>query len=1113
MKQGCGKQPGLLRSILMILLWAFSGANTPVYNQDFIIDDVNLRPLNGRIAQTIFKDDLGFIWIGSNAGLFRYDGFDVKSFFNITNDSTSISANHVHSICQDDDGIMWMGTLAGGLCRFDPKTEAFRSFQADPDDETSISNNNIFGLDIDQDGNIWMATNGGGISILPASEKSKPNPKFETLEILAGTRLFSIMVDSRNCFWTGVTDGSIIKGHINRKDLKASKIEREYDCAGPGDSPQRGNFIYDIAEDEAGNVWVATTRYGVKKISPGSLEMQHCGLVNPGSPRAPENYITSLEAHPYGFLLLGTERGGYQLRETVSGAFEIELVKGTEDYQVSSAYMDREENLWVALSEGRIKKLTLNRNVDFVPTNTGKDALQGKWVKSLVQAPNGRLWLGTWINGGLFEWDVNPSEKPEQSEIIRLLQEGLDVAQLYLDPDQELWISTFDDGLLRWKYGEERPGSVPVATETQEGLSSSFVQGVIKDPYRKGYWIGTEKGLDYYDPQAQYWEHYKQDPSNPGSLSDNRIQSNAMVFDADNRLWLGTWGGGVNCLLPGDTTFRVWKTERGDPRTIPKNEVTSLLVDHSGALWVGTFEGGLAKAIARDSAGLPAVFRRFSISDGLPGNRIFSLVEDQKGRIWGSTNFGLFSIDSTYTIRSFDKEDGIGVVDFFFCGGQALEDGRIAFGGTFGMIVFHPDSLISNHYKGNVVLTDFSIPNSAAVMDSSITYQKEITLSHPDNAFTIGFSELNFQQYNYRNFIYKLSGVDEDWNRMIGQNQVTYLNLPYGEFTFEVFSGDRSGEGRQLKVKVIPPWWKSRPFQFLVVLVGLILPFLLVLLRNRNVRLQNTRLEAKINQRTEEIEELNELLQKQNDELEKQVEARTQALEENNRSLMQKNAEMERFNYIASHDLKEPLRNISSFAGLLSRYLPNPKAEALEYLQIIQSNAKRMNTLIEDLLEYSRLANVDHLKERVDLHAVLEEVSTLVREGDPAAGRIVATEKLPVITGNKTQLFLLFKNLISNGLKYNSAPDPEVQLSYEKSSCWHILKFADNGIGIEPQYQQKVFEMFTRLHDRSKYEGSGLGLAICRNIVHRHNGTIELESQIGNGSVFTVKLPVVGEEG
>ena len=109
MKKGFGKRPLALRLLLILFLWGFGGAYTPGYNQDFIIDDVNLRPLNGRIAQTIFKDDLGFIWIGSNAGLFRYDGFEVKSFFNITNDTTSISANHVHAICQDEDGIIWMG--------------------------------------------------------------------------------------------------------------------------------------------------------------------------------------------------------------------------------------------------------------------------------------------------------------------------------------------------------------------------------------------------------------------------------------------------------------------------------------------------------------------------------------------------------------------------------------------------------------------------------------------------------------------------------------------------------------------------------------------------------------------------------------------------------------------------------------------------------------------------------------------------------------------------------------------------------------------------------------------------------------------------------------------
>lgn len=195
-----------------------------------------------------------------------------------------------------------------------------------------------------------------------------------------------------------------------------------------------------------------------------------------------------------------------------------------------------------------------------------------------------------------------------------------------------------------------------------------------------------------------------------------------MVFDVDNWFWLGIWGGGINCLLFGDMMFWVWKIEWGDLCMIFKNEVIFLFVDYFGVFWVGIFEGGLVKVIIRDLAGLFVVFCCFSILDGLLGNWIFFLVEDQKGCIWGSINFGLFSIDFMYIICSFDKEDGIGVVDFFFCGGQVFEDGCIVFGGIFGMIVFYLDSLISNYYKGNVVLIDFSIFNSVVVMDSLIIY-------------------------------------------------------------------------------------------------------------------------------------------------------------------------------------------------------------------------------------------------------------------------------------------------------------------------------------------------------------------------------------------------------
>lgn len=1082
------------------------GATCPLLGQNFMVEDVTLRPLNGRVSQVVFKDATGFIWFGTNGGLFRYDGFDVKSYFNTTNDSTSISANHVFSICQDEEGIIWMGTLAGGLCRFDPKTESFKAFLADSKDPNALSNNNIFGVDVDQDGNVWMVTNGGGISILPTSEKHKSKPKFEQIPSLADNRMFTLKIDRNNQFWSGITDGPIIRGTINRANLSASSIE-EISCLGPEQEEELGNFYHAIEEDQDGNIWVATTRYGVKKVDAKTGQIKHLGVINPRDLRSPENYIKSLHIHPEGFVLLGTEQGLWTLKKDIDDNYKIQVIEGTEKFTVTKTYYDREDNLWVSLSEGGVKKLITNNNVQFVQSNGEQNALRGKWVKSLAETQDGQLLLGTWISGGLFQLTVSDQPAVESPTVSKVINEGFDVAQLYVDRSNNLWISTFDNGLMVLEEGTQNLRKLPVAKPGVDGLSSSFVQGVVEDPQTGNFWIGTENGLDYFEPANNRWQHFKHDPNDPTTIADNRVQSNAMVFDRQGRLWLGTWSGGISCYNPETGVFRSWKNKKDDPYSIAKNEVISLLVDRKDQLWIGTFEGGLSKVIEVDSNAYPTKFKNFKIADGLPGNKIFALVEDQQGRIWGSTNFGIFSMDANDNISSYGKEDGIPLVDFYFSGGETLQDGRIAFGGTLGMILFHPDSLSNRQLQSKVVLTSFSAPNGLALLDSSITYHEEINLYHPSQSFTIGFSALTFDDYNYRNFSYRLLGVDEDWNKLIGRNYVSYHNLPYGNFTFEVYKEGQPASLRRLKVKVVPPWWKRKEISYLALALGVVFPYLLIFLRNRSVRRQNALLEDKVEKRTAQVKELNQLLKNQNDALEEQVKVRTSELEENNQMLVRKNAEMERFTYIASHDLKEPLRNISSFAGLLERKLQSATKEVKDYLQIIKGNAQRMNTLIEDLLEYTRVKKVNAPAEEVNLEGILQEIQSLKEEGAKLGTGEIQFDSLPTIWGHRTQLFILFKNLIDNGLKYNESASPLVKLTYESSMEHHIFIFTDNGIGIEESFQEKIFEMFTRLHNQTKYQGSGLGLAICRNIVHRMDGQIELESQVGQGSTFRVKIP------
>lgn len=241
--------------------------------------------------------------------------------------------------------------------------------------------------------------------------------------------------------------------------------------------------------------------------------------------------------------------------------------------------------------------------------------------------------------------------------------------------------------------------------------------------------------------------------------------------------------------------------------------------------------------------------------------------------------------------------------------------------------------------------------------------------------------------------------------------------------------------------------------------------------------------------------------------LEQEVNERTNDLRQINLRLVNSNEELERFAYITSHDLKEPIRNINSFAELANRSVKLKDEKGIvKNLSYVKSNAKQMYGLIEDVLNYSKLETNLEFKE-VDLNQTLldakRSISTLI---DEKKAVIVANE-LPIILGSEFQLFQLFKNLIENGIKYNDDASARIDIIHIENPTINILKFVDNGIGIDTKYHDEIFTMFKRLHTKSEYMGSGLGLATVKKIVNNLNGTIQLDSQVGKGSVFIVTLP------
>jgi len=281
-------------------------------------------------------------------------------------------------------------------------------------------------------------------------------------------------------------------------------------------------------------------------------------------------------------------------------------------------------------------------------------------------------------------------------------------------------------------------------------------------------------------------------------------------------------------------------------------------------------------------------------------------------------------------------------------------------------------------------------------------------------------------------------------------------------------------------------------------------------LRSRERQYQARDYLAEREQRAQEIHALNT-------QLEVRVFERTKELEESNKVLMQRteelvrvNVELERFAYISSHDLQEPLRTVSSYVKLLAkRYKGRLDQDADDFIGYAVDATERMRNLIRDLLKYS-LAGARHMRsEPADCNAVVAEVLATMKTGIEDSGAAVTTGFLPIVKGDSSQLALVFQNLVANALKFRRKETPRIHITAQQQGAEWLFSISDNGIGIEPEYLARIFEIYKRLHTQEEYPGTGIGLAICKRIIEAHNGHIWAESVLGKGSTFYFTLPAL----
>ncbi|MCP3960921.1 MAG: hypothetical protein GY719_24000 [bacterium] len=1062
--------------------------------------------LSQSFVNCILQDSKGFLWLGTQSGLNRYDGYGFEVYRHDAEDPGSLPHDWILALLDDPSGDLWIGTEGGGLARWHRATDSFTVYRHDPSDPASLSGDWVVAMAWDPSGALWVGTRDSGLNRLdPATGKFR-RFRHDPADpgSLASDKTFAVYADRAGMLWVGTAGG------LGLFDpAREAFVHYRHDPADPGSLSD--DRVRAIVEDSTGNLWVGT-HGGLNRLTEdfpgrggrGPAQVFERFLHDPDDPSSlSHNWVRSLFEDRDGRLWVGTD-GGLNLWQEASGGFagyrpDPGDPTSLNNGQIVSIYQDRGGVLWIGTIGGGANRW--NPGTWSFPLYASDEAGASNTVFSMSEDETGDLWIGTF--GGLDRLDRAAGRRQRYTHDPRDASSLSDdrVTALLHDRAGTLWVGTVGGGLNRLQ--ERRSGAESETferylhdPENPQSLSANAVATLFED--RRGrLWIGTiAGGLDLYHEDGTFTS-FRHDPYDDTSLGNDRVFS--LAEDRGGRLWLATDGGGLNRLHPATGAFLrlVHRPELQD--SLASNELITVHVDAAGRLWAGTKGSGLDLMLELDETTGRGTFRNYSRADGLPDETIWGIRSDLAGDLWLATNNGLARLDpETGEVKTYSTSHGLQSNEFNQGAHFASPNGELFFGGVNGFNAFFPDRLQTSQEGPPVVLTSFTKVNQPVRFERPLFDVDEIELGYRDYYFSFEIAALDFTAPRENRYRYMLEGFDADWVDLGHRRRVTFTNLDAGHYTLRVEGSNHDGgwnrQGASVRLAIAPPpwqtWWAYGLYA--LTLAGVVGAFV----RHQHHKVELER--AIANRERRQSEERRHLLLEREDLIEE---------------LEAKNSELERFNYTVSHDLKSPLVTIKGFLGLLEKDAVGGNVERLRHdIRRIGSAADRMRRLLDELLELSKLGRQVEPPELVPLRPLAAEALELVSGQVAERGAEVKIDRdLPRVFGERLRLLQLYQNLLANAVKYmgeQSVPRVEVGVRYDddgSGSTERVLFVSDNGMGIDERYQEKVFGLFERLD--ADNEGTGIGLALAKRIVEMHGGRIWVESEgPGRGSTFCFTL-------
>ncbi len=774
--------------------------------------------LSHNFVMYIMQDRKGYLWFGTGNGLDKYDGYGFINYRFDPYDSTTVPKNQVFMMWEDSLGKMWVGT-SEGTSIFDPRTEKFTRL------ERSAANPYAFkyAQSINQDGagNMWVGGSFEGELRQVDRNSGRFSAKNYAKMLIDGkegqgegaVNLHVGYKDREGVFWIGSPHG------LHRLNLtptgpgkpaEVSFTHYRHDPANPNSISH--NTVTSILEDHKGILWIMTKAGILNAFDRKTGKFTH---YNPNPHQPLDIYgllVSGLAEDLEGNLWIGAFNGLYKLdkeRKAFTSLFHDPTDPGSiSSNAIVSLLVDKAGILWVATMAG-VDKLDPNKKPFrlYRHRDSNPHSLSHNSIAAIYEDKQGTVWVGT-AGGGLNELDKATGNfrhyrhRPDDENSLRS-----DVVSAILEDSRgNLWVG---NGHVLSRYDRKKKlfTHYPLNHVFLLNLAASPIFIIYED--RKGnIWLGTNNGIIHFDPATGNTINYPYDPNKPAGISDYWALS--ILEDSKGNLWIGPGSQALNRFDPEKGTFTHYKYNSQVAGSISSNTVPCIYEDSSGVLWFGTGEGGLCRF---DHAS--ETFTCFTEKQGLAGNTVFSILEDDTGNLWLATNNGLsrFSPESE-SFTNYDVGDGLQGKLFTAVFTEAAafkgKDGTLYFGGNGGFNAFDPATIRANPYVPPVVITQFRLFDKPIAGKSE---SEEIVLDYHQNFFSFEFAALNYTGTAKNQYAYQLEGVDKEWVQAGARRLASYTNIDPGRYVFKVKGSNNDGvwndKGTSLAIIIHPPWWHT----------------------------------------------------------------------------------------------------------------------------------------------------------------------------------------------------------------------------------------------------------------------------------------------------------------